>query len=88
MTGPKMLIAAALLATLSATSALAQQELARLAEFPDRDWLNGGVLTPAAKLGLQRPGGAAGNSSAANAYAGIDSAGPSLPAQRRRSPRR
>lgn len=86
MTGLKTLAAAALLSAISATSALAQQESARLAEFPDRDWLNGGVLTPAARQGLQQPGGAAGNSAAANAYA--DSAGPAVRTQRPRASRR
>ena len=86
MTGLKTLAAAALLLAISATSALAQQESARLAEFPDRDWLNGGVLTPAAREGLQLRGGAAGNSAAANAYAG--GGAPSVQAPRQRSPRR
>ena len=88
MTGLKTLAAAALLAAISATSALAQQESARLAQFPDRDWLNGGGLTPAARLGLQQSGGAAGHSAAANAHAGTDSSGPAVGTQRRRSSRR
>ncbi|MEP7084144.1 MAG: hypothetical protein ABI854_05355, partial [Betaproteobacteria bacterium] len=68
MTGLNTLVAAALLSTISATSVLAQQESARLAQFPDRDWLNGGVLTPAARAGLEQPYGAAGNPAASNAY--------------------
>jgi hypothetical protein len=27
--------------------------------YPDRDVLNGGALTPAGRMGLERPGGAA-----------------------------
>jgi hypothetical protein len=88
MTGLKMLAAAALLSAISATSALAQQETARLAQFPDRDWLNGGVLTPAARQALERSGGAAGNSATANSYAGVDSAGPAVRNRRLKSSRR
>jgi hypothetical protein len=69
MTGLKALVAAALL-SISVTPVLAQQESAHLAEYPDRDWLNGGVLTPAARAGLEGPYGAAGNPAASNAYAG------------------
>ena len=85
MTALKTLAAAAVLSAISATSAFAQQESAHLAQFPDRDWLNGGVLTPAAKMGLQQFGGTAGNSAAANAYAGADGAGPAVRARRPRS---
>jgi hypothetical protein len=81
MTGLKALLAAGLL-SISATSVLAQQESAHLAEYPDRDWLNGGVLTPAARAGLEGPYGAAGNPAAANAYAGTGSAAPSFRARR------
>lgn len=83
MTGWTTLAAAAWLSAVSATSALAQQESARLAEFPDRDWLNGGVLTPAARAGLQGPYGAAGNPSASNAYVGAEAAPVQRPRHRR-----
>lgn len=40
--------------------------------YPDRDHLNGGALTPAGKMGLQRAGGAASVSSGPNeALAGM-----------------
>jgi hypothetical protein len=69
MTGLKTLVAAALLSIVSMTPVLAQQESAHLAEYPNRDWLNGGVLTPAARAGLEGPYGAVGNPAAANAWA-------------------
>ena len=65
MSAFKILIAAALLstATLSSASAawsFADQEPAAFASmYPDRDVLNGGALTPAGRMGLERPGGAA-----------------------------
>lgn len=61
----KILIAAALIstATISTASAawsFADQEPAAFASmYPDRDVLNGGALTPAGRMGLERPGGAA-----------------------------
>ncbi|OPY98799.1 hypothetical protein A5906_29920 [Bradyrhizobium sacchari] len=61
----KILIATALIstATLSSASAawsFADQEPATYASmYPDRDVLNGGTLTPAGRMGLERPGGAA-----------------------------
>jgi len=43
-----MLVATALLSTISATTALAQSEPAAFqSQYPDREILNGGVLTPA-----------------------------------------
>jgi BA14K-like protein len=39
------------------------------AQYPDRDVLNGGALTPAGKMGLELPGGAAPVFGANNAYA-------------------
>ena len=50
MTGLKALAAAALIATIPATLALAQEPAAYAAQNPDRDILNGGTLTPASKL--------------------------------------
>jgi hypothetical protein len=51
------LVAAAFISTVAATSALAQDVMG--AQYPNRDWLNGGQETPAAKMGLIRAGGAA-----------------------------
>src|SRR5207247_10881268 len=58
MTGLKTLVATALLSTISATFALAQEPAAFQAQFPDRDVLNGGALTPAGRSGLEQPNGA------------------------------
>jgi hypothetical protein len=61
----KILIVAALLSTAAVSSAsaawsFADQEPATFASmYPDRDSLNGGALTPAGRMGLERPGGAA-----------------------------
>lgn len=61
----KILIAATLLSTATISSAsaawsFADQEPAAFASmYPDRDVLNGGALTPAGRMGLERPGGAA-----------------------------
>jgi hypothetical protein len=60
----KLLIAAALLLTATITSAsaawsFADQEPAAFASmYPNRDVLNGGALTPAGRMGLERSGGA------------------------------
>src|SRR5882672_2537804 len=82
MTGLKTLVAAALISTISATCALAQEAItepgAFQAQFPNRDVLNGGALTPAGRMGLELPGGASAN----NAYAAMGSASPSFRAQR------
>ena len=65
MTAFKVLIAAALISTATVSSAsaawsFADQEPATFASiYPDRDVLNGGALTPAGRMGLERPGGAA-----------------------------
>ncbi|MBR0816756.1 hypothetical protein [Bradyrhizobium liaoningense] len=65
MSAFKTLIAAALLSTATISSAFAawsfaDQEPATFASmYPDRDVLNGGALTPAGRMGLERPGGAA-----------------------------
>jgi hypothetical protein len=61
----KMFAAAALLSIVGASSASAQwsymqQEPAAFqAMYPNRDVLNGGALTPAGRMGLERAGGAA-----------------------------
>ena len=67
MTNYKTLVAAALTSILLSSSAFAQ--CAECALYPNRDPLNGGVETPAAKMGLMRPGGAASANTANNAYA-------------------
>jgi hypothetical protein len=66
MFGFKTLIAAALMSMAAVTSASAQLPLwansdpaAFQAQYPDRDVLNGGALTPAGRMGLELPGGAA-----------------------------
>jgi len=65
MTAFKILIAAALISTATASSAsaawsFADQEPATYASmYPNRDVLNGGALTPAGRIGLERAGGAA-----------------------------
>ena len=65
MSAFKILIAAALVSTATISSAsaawsFAQQEPAAFASmYPDRDVLNNGALTPAGRMGLERPGGAA-----------------------------
>src|SRR3981189_785820 len=70
MTLSKTLIAAALVSMTVVTSASAQlppwaetNPDAFQAQYPDRDVLNGGALTPAGRMGLELPG------SAVNAYA-------------------
>jgi hypothetical protein len=63
----KMFAAAALLSGVAVSSASAQyaepwmqQEPAAFqAQYPNRDVLNGGALTPAGRMGLERAGGAA-----------------------------
>jgi hypothetical protein len=84
MTGLKTFIAAALISTISATatSAIAQQPDA--AQYPNRDMLNGGEQTPAARIGLGIAGGGPiGNAATnANAHAQMRSANPSSRAQR------
>ncbi|MGB8398775.1 BA14K family protein [Bradyrhizobium sp.] len=82
MAGLKTLVATALISAISATSALAQEPAAFQSMFPNRDVLNGGALTPAGRMALEQPGGAA---AANNAYAGTGGAGGSVRAQRYRS---
>lgn len=62
----KILTAAAVLSTIASTSASAQgwfwgqqEPGAFQAMYPNRDVLNGGALTPAGRMGLERAGGAA-----------------------------
>ena len=76
MTRLKMLVATALLSMTAVTSASAQLPAwansnpdAFQAQYPDRDVLNGGALTPAGRMGLELPGGAAPAFGANNAYA-------------------
>ena len=66
MTVFKTLIVAALVSVSAVASASAQlpawansNPAAFQAQYPDRDVLNGGELTPAGKMGLELPGGAA-----------------------------
>jgi hypothetical protein len=76
MTTFKVLIAAALVSMTAVTSASAQLPSwavsnpgAFQAQYPDRDVLNGGALTPAGRMGLELPGGAASAFGTNNAYA-------------------
>lgn len=66
MIGCKAFIAATLISVGAATAAKAQlpdwaisHPGAFEAQYPDRDVLNGGALTPAGRMGLELPGGAA-----------------------------
>jgi hypothetical protein len=76
----RSLAAALVISGIGATSASAQfsEPAAYEAMHPDRDVLNGGALTPAARMGLERPGGVAPID--ANAYQPPDQA---IPAHRR-----
>jgi hypothetical protein len=76
MTLSKTLIAAALASLTAVTSAsaqlpnwAAQDPDSFQAQYPDRDVLNGGALTPAGRMGLELPGGAAPVFGTSNAYA-------------------
>jgi hypothetical protein len=76
MTLFKTLIAAALVSMTAVISASAQlppwaatNPDSFQAQYPDRDVLNGGALTPAGRMGLELPGGAAPVFGANNAYA-------------------
>jgi hypothetical protein len=76
MTGLKTVVVAALVSMTAVTSASAQLPSwansnpdTFQAEYPDRDVLNGGALTPAGRMGLELPGGAAPVSRANDAYA-------------------
>jgi len=89
MTLFKTLIAAALASMTAITSASAQlppwaeaNPDAFQAQYPDRDVLNGGALTPAGRMGLELPGGAAPVFGVNHAYAATGGAGPSFRARR------
>ena len=76
MTGLKTIVVAALVSMTAVTSASAQlpnwaasNPDAFQAEYPNRDVLNGGALTPAGRMGLELPGGAAPVFRANDAYA-------------------
>lgn len=75
MTTFKILIAATLVSMATITSASAQLPSWAVtnpdsfqAQYPDRDVLNGGALTPAGRMGLELPGGAAPVFGAHHAY--------------------
>jgi hypothetical protein len=81
MIGCKTLVAAALISVSAVTSANAQlpdwaisHPDAFQAQYPDRDVLNGGALTPAGRMGLEFPGGAAPVFGPRDIYNGRDSA--------------
>ena len=81
MTTFKTLITAALVSMTTVTSASAQlpnwaasNPAAFQAQYPDRDVLNGGALTPAGRMGLELPGGAAPFFGTNNAYAATSGA--------------
>jgi hypothetical protein len=74
----KTLVATALISAIAATPALAFEPAAYAAQYPDRDILNGGALTPAGRLGLENPGGAAGLVAANKAAAGLGNANASI----------
>jgi hypothetical protein len=80
MTGLKMLVAAALISTISPVSAGEGGPADFQAQYPNRDVLTG-ELTPAGRLGLELPGGAAPNRAANSAYGSVGSAVPSVSAQ-------
>jgi hypothetical protein len=76
MTLFKTTIVAAMLSMAAVTSAsaqlpnwAAQDPDSFQAQYPDRDVLNGGALTPAGRMGLEFPGGAAPAVGENNAYA-------------------
>ena len=88
MTLCKTLIAAALVSMTTVTAASAQLPTwaasnpdAFQAQYPDRDVLNGGALTPAGRMGLELPGGAAPVFGANRAYAAVGGATASSCAQ-------
>ena len=78
MTTFKILIAATLVSMATIGSASAQlppwansDPDAFQAQYPDRDVLNGGALTPAGRMGLERANGAAPVFRESNAYAAM-----------------
>jgi hypothetical protein len=80
MTGLKMLVAAALIATISPVSAGEGGPEVYLSQYPDRDAYTG-ELTPAGRLGLELPYGAAPNRDAIRAYGSMGNANLSFSAQ-------
>jgi hypothetical protein len=86
MTGLKTLVAAALISTISATCALAQEAISEPGTFqamhPDRDVLNGGALTPAGRMGLVQAGGTSASNSS---YGAVGNATPSVRTRRNSS---
>ena len=86
MTGLKTLVATALISIIPAASALAQAALvdpdAYQAQYPNRDLLNGGRLTPAGRMGLEFTDGAAAGRPGSDARAETSRDGPSLRARR------
>ena len=78
MTRLTTLVAAALLSAIAAAPALAFEPAAYAAQYPDRDILNGGALTPAGRAGLENAGGAASLVSANRAAAGLGNANASV----------
>ena len=88
MTGLKMLVAAGLLSTISISTVSPGSEGGPSdcqARYPDRDVLTG-ELTPAGRLGLELPGGAAPNRAVIRAYGSMGNPAPSISVQPR--PRR
>lgn len=88
MTRLKTFVATALLSMTAVTSAHAQLPEwasqypdAFQAQYPNRDVLNGGALTPAGRMGLELPGGAAPVFGTHNAYAATRPAAASSCAQ-------
>jgi hypothetical protein len=81
MTGFKIVVAAALVSLAATAPAGAQlpewavsHPGAFQSQYPDRDVLNGGALTPAGRMGLERPGGAAPVFGLGSVYRAPDSA--------------
>jgi hypothetical protein len=75
MIGLRTIVATVLLSMISAPAMAQQEPAAWAAANPDRDILNGGALTPAARLGLENPGGGAAALYSANqAAAGLGNA--------------
>ena len=81
MTGLKMLVAAALISTISPVSAGSEGgPEGYFAAYPNRDAVTG-ELTPAARLGLELPYGAAPNRGVIPAYGAMGNADPPFSAQ-------
>ena len=80
MTGLKILVAAALISTISPVSAGEGGPEVFQSQYPDRDAYTG-ELTPAGRLGLELPYGAAPNRDAIRAYGSVGNADPSFSAQ-------